>query len=71
MFGSILDAMEGIAKKRGNAFKGTAKFVGPNSVEVDSNTPTGNHIIIATGSKPRPLPIPGAALTITSDEVLS
>jgi glutathione reductase (NADPH) len=45
--------------------------VGPNSVEVDSNTPTGNHIVIATGSKPRPLPIPGAALTITSNEVLS
>ena len=29
------------------------------------------HIVIATGSKPRPLPIPGAELMITSDEVLS
>ena len=26
------------------------------------------HIVIATGSKPRPLPIPGAELMITSDE---
>src|SRR5262249_29131991 len=29
------------------------------------------HIVIATGSKPRPLPIPGAELMITSDDVLS
>ena len=27
--------------------------------------------MIATGSKPRPLPIPGAELMITSDEMLS
>ena len=29
------------------------------------------HIVIATGSKPRPLPIPGAEHMITSDEMLS
>ena len=29
------------------------------------------HVVIATGSKPRPLPIPGAELMITSDEMLS
>ena len=31
----------------------------------------GENIVIATGSKPRPLPIPGAEHMITSDEVLS
>src|SRR5204862_7227612 len=29
------------------------------------------HIVIATGSRPRPLPIAGADLMITSDEMLS
>jgi len=29
------------------------------------------HVVIATGSKPRPLPIPGAEFMITSDEMLS
>jgi glutathione reductase (NADPH) len=71
MVGFIPDAMEGVAKKRGDVFKGTAKFVGPNSVKVGDDTLTGDHIVIATGSKPRPLPIPGAELMITSDEVLS
>jgi glutathione reductase (NADPH) len=71
MVGFIPDAMEGVAKKRGDVFKGTARFVGPNSVEVGGDTLTGDHIVIATGSKPRPLPIPGAELMITSDEVLS
>jgi glutathione reductase (NADPH) len=71
MIGFIPDAMEGVAKKRGDVFKVSAKFVGPNSVEVDGTVLTGEHIVIATGSKPRPLPIPGAELMITSDEVLS
>ena len=29
------------------------------------------HLVIATGSKPRRLPFPGAELMITSDDVLS
>ncbi len=64
-------ALESSAGKRGDVFKGTAKFVGPNAVEVDGTVLEGENIVIATGSKPRPLPIPGAEHLITSDEVLS
>jgi glutathione reductase (NADPH) len=71
MVGFIPDAMKGVAEKRGDIFLGTAKFVGTNSVQVGDQTLTGDHIVIATGSKPRPLPIPGAEMMITSDEVLS
>ncbi len=71
MIDFIPDAMAGLAEKRGDVFRGTAKFVGPNAVEVDGTVLEGENIVIATGSKPRPLPIPGAEQMITSDEVLS
>ena len=71
MIGSIPEAMAGVAEKRGDVFKGSAKFVGPNAVEVGGIVLEGEDIVIATGSKTRPLPIPGAEHMITSDEVLS
>ena len=71
MVSHVPGAMESSAKKRGDVFKGTAKFVGPNAVEVDATVLEGENIVIATGSKPRPLPIPGAEHLITSNEVLS
>jgi len=71
MIGFIPDAMEGVANKRGKVYKGSARFNGPNTVEVDGTTIEGDNIVIATGSKPRPLPIPGAEHMITSDDVLS
>ena len=64
-------AMEGLARKRVEVFKGHAKFVGPNTVDVDGVLIEGDNIVIATGSKPRALPIAGAQHLITSDEVLS
>ncbi|MFQ5565315.1 MAG: dihydrolipoyl dehydrogenase family protein [Paracoccaceae bacterium] len=67
----IPDTMAGLAAKRGEVFRGSAKFVGPNAVEVDGKRLEADNIVIATGSTPRPLPIPGAELMITSDEVLS
>jgi glutathione reductase (NADPH) len=48
-----------------------AAFVGPNAVRVGERTIEANHVVIATGSKPRGLPIPGAEHMITSDDVLS
>jgi glutathione reductase (NADPH) len=48
-----------------------AAFAGPNAVRVGARTIEAKHIVIATGSRPRPLLIPGAGLMITSDEVLS
>jgi glutathione reductase (NADPH) len=48
-----------------------AKFAGSNAIVAGGRRIEAKHIVIATGSKPRPLPIPGAELLITSDEVLS
>jgi len=71
MISFIPDAMAGTAKKRGDVFEGSAKFTGPNMVEVNGETLHGDNIVIATGSKTRPLSIPGAELMITSDDILS
>jgi glutathione reductase (NADPH) len=59
-------------EKRGiEILRGDAVFTGPNAVRVGDRTIDAGTIVIATGSKPRPLPIPGAEHMITSDEVLS
>jgi len=71
MIGGIPRSMESLAGKRGEVFKGSAKFVGTNAVEVNGARLEGENIVIATGSKPRSLPIPGGEHLITSDEVLS
>ncbi len=71
LISGIPGGMVGLAEKRGTVFRGTARFVGPNAVEVDGQRIEADNIVIATGSTPRPLPIPGAELMITSDEVLS
>lgn len=71
MVSPISGMMEGLAEKRGTVFRGRAKFTGPNTVEVNGEELWGENIVIATGSKPRPLAIPGAEHLITSDEVLS
>lgn len=70
MIGFIPDAMATMAKKRGVVYRGTAKFTGPNTIEVNGQELSGKNIVIATGSTPRPLPIPGAALMATSDDLL-
>ena len=51
--------------------KGEAKFTGETVVEVNGESYTAPRIVIATGSKPAMLPIPGAELAMTSDDVLS
>ena len=67
----IPGSMAKLAEKRGTVFRGTARFVGLNAVEVDGRRIEADNTVVATGSIPRPLPIPGAELMITSDEVLS
>lgn len=71
MIDFIPGAMLGVAEKRGTVFTGSAKFVGPNEVEVNGQVLQARNIIIATGSKTRPLPISGAELMMTSDDVLA
>jgi glutathione reductase (NADPH) len=71
MIASVPERLEGLARQRGDVYRGHARFVGPNAVAVGDEILEAKHIVIATGSKPRPLPIPGAEHLITSDEVLS
>ena len=50
--------------------EGQATFAGPDTIRVGDRMLQAKHIVIATGSKPRPLPTPGAEHMITSDEIL-
>jgi glutathione reductase (NADPH) len=64
--------LEKSMQERGvTVLRGHGAFAGPNSVKLDDRTIEAKTIVIATGSKPRDLPIPGAEHLITSDEVLS
>src|SRR5437764_1974672 len=60
-----------MARREVEVIKGSGVFAGPNLVRVGAREFEARHIVIATGSKPRPLPIPGAEHMITSDEMLS
>ncbi len=60
-----------MARRDVEVIKGNAAFAGPNLIRVGDRKLEAKHIVIATGSKPRPLPIPGAEFMITSDEILS
>ena len=56
--------------KRGvEVIEGQATFAGPDTIRVGDRMLQAKHIVIATGSKPRPLPTPGAEHMITSDEI--
>lgn len=72
MIAGIPERLAGTLEKRGvELIRDQAKFVGANAVQAGGRRIEAKHIVIATGSKPRPLPIEGAELMITSDEVLS
>ena len=60
-----------MAHRKVEVIAGCAAFAGPNTVRVGDRLLEAKHIVIATGSKPRPLPIAGAEHMITSDEMLS
>ncbi len=72
MIAGLPAAFAATLRKRGvTVVKSQARFVGPTTVRAGRRTLHGLHIVIATGSKPRPLAFPGAEHMITSDEVLS
>jgi glutathione reductase (NADPH) len=50
---------------------GTARFIGPNAMEIAGRRLEVHHILIATGAEPKPPPIRGAELLATSDDYLS
>ncbi len=47
--------------------RGFARFIGPKTVEVNGDTLTAEHIVIAVGGRPIKLDFPGSELGITSD----
>ena len=49
---------------------GAAKFTGANQIQVNGATVLGGQFVIATGSAPRNLPIPGFEHAIDSDAIL-
>ena len=64
--------LEKSMQERGvTVLRGRSAFAGPNSVKLDDRMIESKTIVIATGSKPRDLPIPGAEHMITSDDVLT
>jgi glutathione reductase (NADPH) len=72
MIGPLPDSFAKLMAERGvDVLHGRAAFVGSNAVRVDTRTIEAKHIVIATGSKPRKLPIEGAEHMITSDNVLN
>src|SRR5690349_17155699 len=72
MIKDIPDTLAHAMEKRGvSVIRGEAVFAGPDTIRVGDRLLKAGHIVIATGSKPRPLPIPGAEHMITSDEMLS
>lgn len=54
-----------------NVIYGDARFIAPKTVEVNGETMTADRIVIATGSSPALLPVPGAECAISSDGLLS
>ncbi len=71
MIGFIPGALEDTARSRGDVYRGQARFVDRNAIEVDGLRIEADHFVIATGSITRPLAIPGAEHLITSDDVLN
>jgi len=67
MIKNIPDVLAHAMARRGvDVIKGHATFAGPDAVRVAGRKLQAGHIVIATGSKPRPLPIPVAEHMLTS-----
>ena len=72
MIGGIPGPLAETLEERGvDLFRDSASFVGAERGQGrHGRTIEAKHIVIAAGSRPRPLPISGAELMTTSDEVL-
>jgi glutathione reductase (NADPH) len=65
------DLAQAMARRKVEVIKGHGAFAGPDTIRVGDRMLHARHIVIAAGSKPRPLSIPGAEHLITSDDMLS
>lgn len=69
---NIPDRLSGVMARRGvDVIFGKAAFIGSHTISVDGRRLEAKNIVIATGSKPRSLPISGAEHMTTSDDVLN
>ena len=67
----VAESFEKSLADRGiDLLRGAARFVGPNRVAVNGTILEAGKVVIATGSKPRALPVPGAKHLITSEDIL-
>ncbi|MDA0240106.1 MAG: NAD(P)/FAD-dependent oxidoreductase [Proteobacteria bacterium] len=67
----VAEMMEDSLKGRDiDTVTGTAKFTGKHEVEINGEKYEAKKFVIATGSKPRNLPIPGFDHAISSDDIL-
>lgn len=53
-----------------DTYHGTARFTGPNSLEVDGEVLEAEHVLIATGAEPNVLGIPGEQYLVTNETFL-
>jgi glutathione reductase (NADPH) len=66
----ITPAVEaGLAKAGIERVRGRARFVARDRIAVDGRELSAEHVVVATGSRPRALPIPGGELAKTSDDI--
>lgn len=71
LISGLPQAMEKSLAERGiDLVRGRARFVGRHAVEVDGRRLRGRKLVVATGSKPRRLPIPGAERLMVSEQFL-
>ncbi len=71
LIGSMPDAMAKSLEDRGiDLYRGSAQFTGKNTVSVDGKNLTAESVVVATGSRPRPLSFPGAELITSSSGFL-
>ncbi|HYL08552.1 MAG TPA: dihydrolipoyl dehydrogenase, partial [Candidatus Udaeobacter sp.] len=67
----LVKGVEGLLKAGGvTSVKGTARLAGKGAVDVSGDTLQARDIVIATGSAVARIPLPGAELTIDSDQIL-
>jgi len=66
------EAIEGDLVRRGvTLVRGAARFIGPDRVAVADRVASAGRVLIATGSRPRPLTLPGGDLVTMSDALLT
>lgn len=72
ILGELREGISGMLTAAGvEVIKGNAVFTARDVVEVDQDSYSAPKIVIATGSQPAKLDIPGAELAVTSDELLN